>query len=73
MTNFSCQRRSIPSVFIDNTMDSHHLTLKDCFSRRGSTGRALPKVPIEQVIFCLVFNLKLLSFYFFNNLKLIKW
>lgn len=37
------QRRSIPSLQID-TVDSNHLTLKDCFQRRSSTGRALPKV-----------------------------
>lgn len=28
--------------------DPNHLTLKDALNRRSSTGRALPKVPIEQ-------------------------
>jgi hypothetical protein len=40
------QRRSIPSVLVD-VVDTNHLTLKDCFARRGSTGRALPKIPVE--------------------------
>ncbi|CAG2109372.1 unnamed protein product, partial [Medioppia subpectinata] len=40
------QRRSIPSVLVD-VVDTNHLTLKDCFPRRGSTGRALPKIPVE--------------------------
>ncbi|RWS12665.1 hypothetical protein B4U79_15409, partial [Dinothrombium tinctorium] len=43
------QRRSIPSVLIDNNnVDQNHLTLMDCFARRSSTGRALPKIPNEQ-------------------------
>ncbi|XP_074595814.1 regulating synaptic membrane exocytosis protein fife isoform X2 [Brevipalpus obovatus] len=42
------QRRSIPSVLVDNAVDGHHLTLKDCFTRRSSTGRALPRIPSEQ-------------------------
>ena len=40
------QRRSIPAVLVD-VVDTNHLTLKDCFPRRGSTGRALPKIPVE--------------------------
>ena len=28
--------------------DPNHLTLKDALNRRSSTGRALPKIPIEQ-------------------------
>lgn len=49
MSPLANQRRSIPSVLVDTAMDPNHLTLKDCFPRRSSTGRALPKVPIEQV------------------------
>jgi hypothetical protein len=40
------QRRSIPAVLVD-VVDTNHLTLKDCLPRRGSTGRALPKIPVE--------------------------
>lgn len=43
------QRRSIPSVLVDPAADLNHLSLKDTFPRRSSTGRALPKIPIEQV------------------------
>ena len=45
----SIQRRSIPCVLVDPATDINHLSLKDCFPRRSSTGRALPKIPIEQV------------------------
>ena len=47
------QRRSIPSVLVDVGADSsglatgHFLTLKDCYNRRGSAGRALPQIPVE--------------------------
>lgn len=47
------QRRSIPSVLIDgssmlnNVGGGAYLTLKDCYIRRGSTGRALPNIPVE--------------------------
>lgn len=43
------QRRSIPSVFVDAAADLNYLTLKETFPRRSSTGRVLPKIPIEQV------------------------
>lgn len=45
-THLPTQRRSIPSVLVD-PVDTNHLTLKDCFARRGSAGRALPKIPVE--------------------------
>jgi hypothetical protein len=57
MAHLVSQRRSIPSVFVDTSIDPNHLTLKDCFSRRSSTGRALPQVPLEQV------NIKLCTFF----------
>jgi hypothetical protein len=45
----SSQRRSIPSVLVDPAADINYLSLKEAFPRRSSTGRALPKIPIEQV------------------------
>lgn len=45
------QRRSIPSVMVDPAGEPNYLGLKDCFGRRSSTGRALPKIPVEQVCY----------------------
>lgn len=42
---YPTQRRSIPSVVVD----PNHLSLnKEAQPRRGSTGRALPQIPVEQ-------------------------
>lgn len=47
------QRRSIPSVLVDGSSmlnsvgGGAYLTLKDCYIRRGSAGRALPAIPVE--------------------------
>lgn len=58
MGQLPTQRRSIPSVLVDPNSISgasalsgelNYLSLKDCFGRRSSTGRALPKIPVEQV------------------------
>lgn len=52
-SSLAMQRRSIPSVLVDVGADSgglatgHFLTLKDCYNRRGSAGRALPQIPVE--------------------------
>lgn len=53
-SSLAMQRRSIPSVLVDVGSDvsgglatGHFLTLKDCYNRRGSTGRALPQIPVE--------------------------
>lgn len=46
--SLTLQRRSIPSVLVDvGDGTSHYLSTKDCYARRGSTGRALPKIPVE--------------------------
>ena len=45
-SSLAIQRRSIPSVLVDvGDGSSHYLSTKDCYARRGSTGRALPKIP----------------------------
>ena len=50
-SGLNMQRRSIPSVLIDVGGDNGcglqtgaYLSLKDCYNRRGSTGRTLPQV-----------------------------
>lgn len=56
-STLAAQCRGIPSVLIGNGEDvisinptgSAYLSTKDCYLRRGSTGRALPKIPVAAV------------------------